>query len=280
VSRSERDTTRIVRSWLEDGADRIPDRVLDAVEAVLPANPQRRARWLTRMWTRRNPRWVGYSIAAAALVGAAVFGALSFVPPDIGTRPTPNAPTPEPTVLPLDGSELAPGSYTLRGFPARIVFDLPEGFAPCSGSVVEQGICPAGEGNLAPALGFLLVENVVEEPCSDLLRNPPPDSVEDFVTAISSLDGFEATPGVEVSIDGVTGWRFVVTAPSSIGCERLTWSTAQRTNGVGLGEVNELTILEIDSAYVMVSIAHFPTDPPRQSLLALRAIVDSIRISR
>ncbi|HEX6128698.1 MAG TPA: hypothetical protein VF071_06730, partial [Candidatus Limnocylindria bacterium] len=161
-----------------------------------------------------------------------------------------------------------------------IVFDVPAGFAPCWDSGLEQAICPAGEGNLAPVLGFLVVENVVEQPCSELLRDPPPDSLEELVAAISSLDGFEATPAVDVSIDGVAGKRFVVTAPDSLGCQRLTWSTAERTNGVGIGEVNELTIFDIDGSFVMVSLAHFPTDPPRQSLLALREVVDSIRISR
>jgi hypothetical protein len=135
-------------------------------------------------------------------------------------------------------------------------------------------------GNLDPALGFLLLENVVVEPCSDILRDPAPESLEDFVAAISVLDGFEATPAVDVSIDGFRGKKFTVTAPARMGCDRLTWATAERINGVGIGEVNELTILEIDGELVMFSLAHFPTDPPRQSLMALRAVVDSIRISR
>ena len=38
----ERDTTRIVRSWLENGVTDLPDRVLDTVLDQLPATPQRR----------------------------------------------------------------------------------------------------------------------------------------------------------------------------------------------------------------------------------------------
>ena len=72
MNRSERDTTRIVRSWLEEGADRIPDRVLDAVEAQLPATRQRREGWLARRLRNLNRRNVGFGLAAAIVIGAAV----------------------------------------------------------------------------------------------------------------------------------------------------------------------------------------------------------------
>jgi hypothetical protein len=45
---TDRDTTRIVRSWLEEGVTALPDRVLDAVLDQLPATPQRRAAWPVR----------------------------------------------------------------------------------------------------------------------------------------------------------------------------------------------------------------------------------------
>ena len=36
---TDRDVTRIVRSWLEEGVTALPDRVLDAVLDQLPATP-------------------------------------------------------------------------------------------------------------------------------------------------------------------------------------------------------------------------------------------------
>ncbi len=45
---TERDVTRIVRSWLEEGATALPDRVLDTVLDQLPATSQRRAWWPAR----------------------------------------------------------------------------------------------------------------------------------------------------------------------------------------------------------------------------------------
>lgn len=276
MNRSERDTTRIVRSWLEEGADRIPDRVLDAVEAQLPATRQRREGWLARRLRNLNRRNVGFGLAAAIVIGAAAFGLASIGPRNVGSP----SPIPDATVLPLESDVLEPGFYALDGFPARLVFNVPDGFVPCGMSEDERGICPAGEGNRAAALGVMVVENVVEEPCSDVLRAPPPASLDELVAAISSLEGFEATPPVDVSIDGVAGKRFVVTAPSRLRCQYLTWSGAERINGVGVGEVNEVTILDIDGSFLMVALAHFPTDPPRESLAVLREVAASIRVDR
>ena len=45
---SDRDTTRIVRSWLEEGVSALPDRVLDAVLDQVPATRQRRPWWPAR----------------------------------------------------------------------------------------------------------------------------------------------------------------------------------------------------------------------------------------
>ena len=59
---TDRDTTRIVRSWLEEGRTTLPDWVRDDVLDRLPATPQRRSRgtailkWLRRAHRRRRAR--------------------------------------------------------------------------------------------------------------------------------------------------------------------------------------------------------------------------------
>jgi hypothetical protein len=71
---TDRDTTRIIRAWLDEGATALPDRVLDAVLDQIPTTPQRRATW----WPAR--RFPGMNsalrtgLAAAAIVIAAVLG--------------------------------------------------------------------------------------------------------------------------------------------------------------------------------------------------------------
>ena len=68
---TDRDTTRIVRSWLEEGATALPDRVLDAVLDQLPATSQRRASWPARRF-RTMTMPIRIAVAAAALVAVAV----------------------------------------------------------------------------------------------------------------------------------------------------------------------------------------------------------------
>ena len=75
---TDRDTTRIVRSWLEEGATALPDRVLDAVLDQLPATSQRRAWWPAWRFREMNNA-LKLAIAAAAVVVVAVVG-FSLVP--------------------------------------------------------------------------------------------------------------------------------------------------------------------------------------------------------
>ena len=70
---NDRDMTRIVRSWLEDGSTAIPDRVLDAVLAELPSTPQRRSWWPLRRFVPMKP-FLTIAGAAVAVVLVVVLG--------------------------------------------------------------------------------------------------------------------------------------------------------------------------------------------------------------
>jgi hypothetical protein len=89
---TDRDTTRIVRSWLRADEHESVDRVLAAVLDQLDTTPQRRATW----WpARRLPPMstqFRYGIAAAVVVGAAVVS-FSLLANQVGTpsTPTPSA---------------------------------------------------------------------------------------------------------------------------------------------------------------------------------------------
>ncbi len=71
---TDRETTRIVRSWLEDGVTQLPDNVLDAVVDQLPTTHQRRATWwpVRRLPDMKNTARL--ALGAAAIVVAALFG--------------------------------------------------------------------------------------------------------------------------------------------------------------------------------------------------------------
>jgi hypothetical protein len=70
---TDRETTRIVRSWLEDGRTALPDHVLDAVLDQVPATRQRRAWRPTRRYAQMNA-YAKVLIAAAAVLVVAVIG--------------------------------------------------------------------------------------------------------------------------------------------------------------------------------------------------------------
>jgi RNA polymerase sigma-70 factor (ECF subfamily) len=70
---TERDTTRVVRSWLDDGVTALPDRVLRAVLEQVSVTPQRRPWWPA--WRPLSPsNAVRIALVAAAAAVVAIFG--------------------------------------------------------------------------------------------------------------------------------------------------------------------------------------------------------------
>jgi hypothetical protein len=100
MSRSDRDVTRVVRSWLDEGVTALPDRVLDTVLDQLPATPQRRSGGTAWRFLFMNSNIVRVGLAAAAVVVIAII-AFNLLPgtPAPGGQPTPSA-SPEPTATP------------------------------------------------------------------------------------------------------------------------------------------------------------------------------------
>ena len=279
--RSHRDTTRIVRTWLKEGATELPDRVLDEVLDRLPGTRQRRVWWPLRKLFRMN-RAVAFGITAAAAVIVAMVGVGLFPSPGPGVGGHPEDRTPAASATPIALADapdtgLAAGRYLIDDpFPVRITFDVPEGWTRCAYSPLEQGAC----GPELQGFTVQITENVVADPC-DPSRAPldPPvgPSVDDLVEAISGLPGFEVTNAVEIAVDGFHGKEIEVTAPVA-NCELATWSTADRTNGVGRGEVNLLRIVDVDGVRVMLAAAQLP-GLSAERVAELRAVMESVRIA-
>ena len=142
---TDRETTRIVRSWLEEGATALPDRVLDAVLDQVPTTRQRRPwwpAWMLRLMTtpdlttskvdptnrtrkrnaqrvpRRDPsmnRLLKWAVAAAVV---AVVGGLAFVVLQQKAAPTnnvassPGPPSATPTATSSAAGLVATGNAT------------------------------------------------------------------------------------------------------------------------------------------------------------------------
>jgi hypothetical protein len=102
---TDRETTRLVRSWLEEGVTRLPDRVLDAVLDRVPATPQRRSGWSAWRSYRMNT-YARLAAVAAVVVLVAVVG-YRFLPGNDGVGGP--GPSPTPTLL-------AKGTFFVVGY--------------------------------------------------------------------------------------------------------------------------------------------------------------------
>ena len=84
------ETTRTVRSWLDEGVTQLPDRVLDAVLDEVPATPQRRARWPAGR-TNRLTTYEKVTAGAAAVLAVAIATAsgIQMFEPDVTPASSP-----------------------------------------------------------------------------------------------------------------------------------------------------------------------------------------------
>ena len=125
---TDRETTRVVRSWLEEGVTRLPDRVLDSVLDQVPATPQRRSGWSA--WrSYRMQTYAKLAAVAAAFVLVAVVG-YQLLPRNggVGGQPT-VAPSPSPTLL-------AHGDFTAVG--ASVTINATGSSDKVSGTMTAQ----------------------------------------------------------------------------------------------------------------------------------------------
>lgn len=110
---TDRDVERIVRSWMDEGVNALPDRVLDLVLNQLPATPQRRLSWLARRTPTMNNYarlgLVAAAVLAVVIVGIGLFGrSVGGPPPDSSSSAAASVmPSSTPVSNPLAGRWLA-----------------------------------------------------------------------------------------------------------------------------------------------------------------------------
>ena len=205
---TERDSTRILRSWLELGATDLPDRVLDRVLDQLPATPQRRRWWPVRRFPNVNSAfWMGAAATTVILVG--VIGT-ALLPG--GIRPGGGAPT---SANPSSGARadsqavpvgsLTAGRYHVdvkllrdsstgegerrAGGVARVSFDLPAGWTGFGDSLEGPGwAILKGEASSPGGMAMApwAVDRFYLDPCHTIGAEARDESV-----AVSYTDGFD-----------------------------------------------------------------------------------------
>ena len=237
---AERDETRIVRSWLEDGVTVLPDRVLDAVLDQLPATHQRRAWWPARRFHNMNYP-VRIALVAAAVLVVAFLGIRFLLPgQNVGVPGT----TPIPTATPLAPHEgaLAAGTYIAHPFA-----DASGGYAACpqaeppdcdptlaaditshspsrtAGSSLRVARMSFGRRTSKP---YRLTEQASSS-CgaagSPAIRaprrpriSPVGPTVDDFANALADHPLLDITAPVDVTLDGYSGKYVELQTPADL----------------------------------------------------------------
>jgi hypothetical protein len=283
--KTERDMTRIVRSWLEVGADRLPDRVLDSVLDQLPAHRQRRR---PLWWPQREFHMntlAKTAIAAAAVLVVAFLG-YQLLPGNgsVGTGPTPTpTATPIPTLPPaIKAGSLAPGSY-YYSFPSltRTPFTVtvPAGWALDADSFITKGDWKTNGVFLGP----WLLTHVYTDPCADTLQ--PVVSKADVVAALAAQTRHQTAGPTEVMLGGVPATRFEFSVPTGYDiapCEVFVhiWpDPGPNTNGglpMFIGQTTDIYVVDIGGK-VTVFVALRNESSAAGDVAELQATVDSIQ---
>jgi hypothetical protein len=295
---SDRDMTRIVRSWLEDGANVIPDRVLDSVLAELPTTPQRRHWWQawrnTFVMNSMRLALAAGAVVLATFVGLGIYfnqGGLVGPPPTPAPSVEPS-PAGSPTTVPMfrpAGGNVPAGTYvTSPPFPLQIEFTVPAGWESWGQATDGLGVSKYGAGPPAGSgFGFWIVGEVYSDPCRRLTTGPvnPGSSVDDLAFALQSLENYQTAAPTDVSLGGYSGKYLEITAPADLrlsDCEAADprlWRTERGGNRSVYGpeEHDRIWILDVDGTRLLVKMAYRP-GTPESDVAELEQMVDSIRI--
>ncbi len=220
---TDRDTTRIVRSWLEEGVTALPDRVLDAVLDQVPATSQRRSPWPPRRFYDMNSI-AKVAITAAAVVVVAVVG-INLIPgrgpAGQPTAPPSRAPTAAPTApqFPPSGP-LAIGRHSMTLGGAAFTFELttPDWSSNGTWGIDKQAVSMKPDG-----AGFIVWDDdangVFSDPCKGVKAPAVGPSPGALAAAIAGIPGVEVVSGpTAVTVGGKPAQNVVIKIPETIAC--------------------------------------------------------------
>lgn len=294
---ADRDVTRIVRSWLEEGVTALPDRVLDAVLDQVPATRQRRAWWPARRLPQMNTS-IRVAVAAAAVVVLALvgFNLMQKTAGVGGPPPTPaptatTAPSPSPTPGALSvtegGQALKPGTYIAADpFLVPVTFTVPAGWEGNIGGPYAVFLQQASGG--VGSIGFTVNQTVYANPChydQGPLNPQPGPSVADLASALASMPGLTATTPTDVTLGGYQGKQLTLTAPASfIGCMlspdgfRVWELPLGATNDLNPGQADRVWILDVGGQRLVIDALQTPGQTAATTA-EVQGILDSIEIT-
>ncbi len=286
---TDREVTRIVRSWLEEGATALPDRVLDAVLDQVPATSQRRSWWPSWRFTDMN-NVLKLAMGAAAVLVVALVG-YSFLPRSGGVGAPDQTPSPSPSPsFEAALGPLAPGTYivddpTLTTVPFTLT--VPSGWTARDDGVIVKAEDQPGWLEIQP----WNVTHVYADACGSepgLTEIGP--TVDDLVRALEDQEGSDASTPVEVTLGGFPAKRIEMSVP--VGQDPSTcrfapneliqiWADAEETRWFAIPVDHAslpglvVYIVDVDGERAVILAGH--KDSASTSAVAeLQTVVDSI----
>ena len=269
---TDRDTTRIVRSWLRTDEHESADRVLDAVLDQLDTTPQRPATW----WpARRFPEMNSVAklgLAVAAVAVAALLGFNYLVAPNIGGPNLGDAPESTPTP--------SPTSYVITNDEGvRVTLALPNDWVP-GGWLVQNGRDERAE--LTAIQVWAVTGNSYADPCNwnETALDPPlGPRVDDLATALQNQLSRDATTS-DVTLDGYAGKLVKMTVPTDAvfrDCDSGQFRSWDGRYHQGPGQKDDVYIVDVEGFRLVLDVLSYPGSPAAD-LEKLQQMLDTIQI--
>lgn len=291
------DLDRQLNDFLRDGPDELPYESFDAVRNRTNLTSQRAVLGPWRLPDMN--KFLVFGAGAAAVVVAVIIGAqLLGSPGGIGADPTPIA-TPEPTPAPSSEAGLPRGPFLITGADGPVdggPVDITVEIASSGWSSMPDldFLSKADDGLDAPdTVGGALIGwawpvgtefHVYGDPCqwSTTVPATPATTLEEIATALAAQAESDPSAPVDVTVGGYAGKAVTLHTPMTYevpgatraeefaDCDDSSYSyygiegdegTVVARNSQGPGEVDELWILDVDGAIVILNVVHSPATP-------------------
>jgi hypothetical protein len=287
---TDSELTRSLRAFLEEGADRMPERVYQAAMDVVPTTSRRRS-WRSPL--ERRP--VAMLLRVAAVVALVVgLGGISLLPNlgGVGTTPTPTptaTPTPSaptPTPMPSGGPVAGLETDTVLGA-GRYEVNAPFGFPFTIALPAESLFREIGPGTVTfetpnGSVEAFVAEAVFPDPCHITGAPVAIDTPDELVAALTSMTGFTATQPTATTVAGRPARTFVLTNTidtATAGCTRdlmlplFTYPGHPEGAGTNGGQRQVVWVVDVDGKPLLVLGDGWP-DIARSDLEALIGTIE------
>jgi hypothetical protein len=262
---SDPETTRIVRSWLEDGVTQLPDTVLDAVLDDLPSTHQRRPGWTAWRFSDMNSA-VRIALTGVAIVVVAILG-IQYLAPSGGFG---GSPEPTPTVEPTpsastEAARIVIGDGLLAH--AEVTTPRPDGWVLESNFARKEGTDPGRIGFSAWTMNA-----VYPDPChwtDDIVELSNPPTVEEIVAALVAQSGRDPSTPTDVTLGGQPATRLELVTPADLDistCDEekyKTWTDLSDPGGGNWnhesGQLDVIYVVDMDRGPVVIDAWYNPS---------------------